>query len=47
MTKIRIPIEVALFLRRAHRVAEDKRKKESREKCRKFKKQWREALCKQ
>ncbi len=37
MIKPKIPMETALFLRKAHRIAEDKRKKESKEKCRKFK----------
>jgi len=39
----RLPMEVALFLRKAHRVVEDKRKKKNREMCRKFKKVWRKA----
>lgn len=37
MIKPRIPMETALFLRKVYRIAEDKRKKESKEKCRKFK----------
>lgn len=37
MIKPRIPIETILFLRKAHRVVRDRRKKESKEKCRKFK----------
>lgn len=37
--KSRISIETVLFLRKAHRIAEDKRKKESKEKCRKFRKE--------
>ncbi|MDI1472098.1 hypothetical protein QI155_06055 [Thermodesulfovibrio sp. 1176] len=37
MVKPRIPIETVIFLRKAHRVVGDRRKKESKEKCRKFK----------
>jgi len=35
--KIRLPMETALFLRKAHRVAEDKRKKSSKNECKNFK----------
>lgn len=37
MTKTRLPIETVLFLRKAHRVVEDKRKKESKNECKNFK----------
>lgn len=41
MIKPKIPVEVAIFLRKSHRIAEDKRKRNSKKECRKFKKIWR------
>lgn len=37
MIKARLPMDAVLFLRKAHRVAEDRRKRSSKNECKNFK----------